>query len=981
MNTIRKLGSPLKRDRSVSLSSATSSIANDSLDGVSPELVPIVTLLLLQAHRRYHEGIFMLYYDLNGDGKPADRQWKEVYGILTGNQLAYWDAASLAAFRHNPEALLETSAKPNYLNFTDSVYNAMRTLPAAKQNLDNVIIVLTTLKNRYIIQFKLHGDLVGWYMALRLAGYEYQLLQEAYTGALLLARGLRLLDIRTVLAEKRFDHEDWVSIRYGSGMAWKRCYAVVEPLVLKRKSFTPGKILFYETDQKKKKQLMAVVSMALSVTAIYPQLAQLIDHSTMLKLEGAINFKLPLSKGKDHDDFKNTSLFLMPEQHSAVPGFDTLIRFLMPLLDSFGLYGRPKRLKADRLDPESLLFGLPTLPHVHYLDVSDLALLGERGDFFLWDVKQWTAQLKGIMKGKLDRGYEGCGLARGFGGALSSLSSPTGAGPNLPRVGSGRGPASPKLGQTHPNLAAGPNKGGVAYPNTGQKPPNAVPGSNLAPRPPNANIVVTPPLAQAASKGPAASKNVNGLSIAGDAANRDAHKSVQLADIYQKYSTIKSPLDQFHNNRNQLLNGLAEDISESELPSGIRRINLLEGPAYPHNDDDLFSEEESDSGHNSDDARQVGLLGGLVPPYAGNRNSSYSLVQLPMTQYKEFNEQFSKAVDKNQNPYPDSDSDEGPSPPPHRSNVTRSLPALNLAETVNDRLALHLDSGRVSGAGPGPGSIQRVGSPVKQPYLAAKIALPGQNGAPAQNLQPNSAYQNAYQQQPQNAYQPLQNAPPPNQSQHAYRQQLQPRPQQQQQQQQFQGRPQPQNPQSRHTPNPISHLIPQQQQQQQQQRPPQGQQRPPQLGYPPQQGYPQGQYPPQQRHHAAPPNAGPQGQERLYPPGQQPQNYPQGQPSQQNYPQGQSSQPNHPQYGQKPPANHQKPPYQQQYGQPQQQQQARPAFQHTESAASLRSYGSQGPQQQQQQQYEYQPQGAPQNRPRQQGQGQGLPPNPYARKY
>lgn len=954
MNTIRKLGSPQKKDRVVSQGSASSITANDSLEGVLPELVPIVTLLLLQAHRRYHEGIFMLYCDLNGDGKPADRQWKEVYGILTGNQLAYWDAASLAAFRHNPEALLETSAKPHYLNFTDSVYNAMRSLPAAKQSLDNVIIVLTTLKNRYIIQFKLHGDLVGWYMALRLAGYEYQLLQEAYTGALLLARGSRLLDIRTVLAEKRFDHEDWVSIRYGSGMAWKRCYAVVEPLTLKRKSFTPGKILFYETDQKKKKQLMAVVSTALSVTAIYPQLPQLVDHSTMLKLEGAINFKLLSSKGKDHDDFKNTSLFLMPEQHSAVPGFDTLIRFLIPLLDSFGLYGRPKRLKADRLDPESLLFGLPTLPYVHYLDVSDLALLGERGDFFLWDVNQWTTQLKAIMKGKLDRGYEGCGLARGFGGALSSLNSPTGAGPNLPRIASGGRIPSPSTGQKPPNAAAVagkspayPNAGqnqpnramvagqGANYPNAGQRPPDAAAGASMAPRQPQAAIVVTSPLGSSAP--PVGSKNVNGLSISGDSANRDAHKSVQLADIYQKYSTIKSPLDQFHNNRNQLLNGLAEDISESELPSGIRRINLLEGPAYPHNDDDLFSDEEE-----SDDARQVGLLGGLVPPYTGNRNSSYSLVQLPMTQYKEFNEQFNKAVDKS--PYPDSDSDEGPSPPPHRMNVTRSLPALNLAETVKDSQS--------------SGPIPRVTSPTQQPYVAAKIAPPSHNSQPTylpQNAPLQGAPQTAYQVHPQpNAYQ---NAPPPGQSQHPYR------PQQQQQQQQrppqhFQGHPQQQTAQPRHTPNPVPHLIPHQQQ------------RPPQNAYPPQQGYPQGQYPQQPRPYGGPANSAPQGQPRLYSPGQQLQNYPQGHISQPNYPRGQQ---NYPQYGQKPPQQHQGHP-QGQYAQ----QQARPPIQQTESAASLRSYGTPG---QQQLQYEYQSQGAPQNRPRQQGQDQGLPPNPYARKY
>lgn len=66
----------------------------------------------------------------------------------------------------------------------------------------------------------------------------------------------------------------------------------------------------------------------------------------MIKMEGYINFSSPslstkVSK-KNLDDFKQTSIFLMPEQHSAVPGFDTLIRFLVPLFDTFGLYGRPK---------------------------------------------------------------------------------------------------------------------------------------------------------------------------------------------------------------------------------------------------------------------------------------------------------------------------------------------------------------------------------------------------------------------------------------------------------------------------------------------------------------------------------------------------------------------------------------------------------------------------------------------------------------
>ena len=76
----------------------------------------------------------------------------------------------------------------------------------------------------------------------------------------------------------------------------------------------------------------------------------------------------------------NTHHFLMPEQHSSVPGFDTLIRFLVPLLDSFRIVRKTKRLKANRNDTDSLLFGLPTLPHVHYLELNDVLDL-TRGDF------------------------------------------------------------------------------------------------------------------------------------------------------------------------------------------------------------------------------------------------------------------------------------------------------------------------------------------------------------------------------------------------------------------------------------------------------------------------------------------------------------------------------------------------------------------------------------------------------------------------
>ncbi|KAK7683961.1 hypothetical protein QCA50_012937 [Cerrena zonata] len=701
MNAVKKFGSnhgSPKKNNPKSPETAKSghqrsgtSTTIDNLDEVSPELVPIVTLLSSQSHRRYHEGLFMLYHDLNGDGKPADREWKEVYGILTGNQLAYWDAANLAAFRNSPDALLDASAKPNYLNFTDSIFNAMKNLPAAKQNLENVIIVSTTLKNRYIIQFKSYKDLIDWHLSLRLANYEYQSLQEAYTGALLSARGSRLSDIRTVLAEKRFDHEDWVSIRYGSGMAWKRCYAVVEPSNPKKKNFQPGRIVFYENDQKKKKQLMAEVTSATSVTAVYPSSHLLVDHSTMLKLECSINFKSPSVKpsSKNLADITNTSVFLMPEQHSAVPGFDTLIRFLIPLLDAFGLYGRPKRLKADRVDPESLLFGLPTLPHVHYLNLDDLEQLASRPDWLSWDVGQWTQNLKNIMKLKLDRGYEGCGSARGFGGAVNSLKSPKLGSPNSATFkGSPLKNSSSSRSQTPLR-----NDGILAHSNHRPPPPPAANGKTLAPAP---------------GINPSEKKNPNNLTINPPNNSKEQHKSIHLAEIYNNYNEIESPSDQFQVDRNKLLNGGPGEIKEEDLPSRMQKINLAgngPGPAYPKDDHELFSDDDSD-----DEPKQVGKYPGIpqnpglaVPSY-GSRNGSYSSVQSPMTQYNEFNQQFNKqVVDPHKPPFASSDDDRSetesppPIPPPHQnqqyppnqqfsqnkqSNIQKSKPSYNLANNT-----------------------------------------------------------------------------------------------------------------------------------------------------------------------------------------------------------------------------------------------------------------------------------------------------------
>lgn len=696
MNTVKKhlhssQGSDVPKEQEHASTDRKSK--QELLENLSPELVPIVTLLTVQQNRRYYDGIFMLYHDLDGEGRPAGREWQEVYGILTGNQLAYWQAATLIEFKNNPDGLLEASAKPKYLNFTDSVYNAMKTLPAAKRNLENIIVVSTTLKNRFLLQLKTYNDLVAFYLALRLSNFEYTSLQEAYTASLLSSRGSRLSDIRTVLSEKRFDHEDWVSIRYGSGMAWQKCYAVIEPSVAKRKSFTPGRILLYESEQKKKKQLLAVIVNASSVAAIYPLSPVLIDHSTLLKMEASVNYLSPslsskISK-KHADDFTETSIFFMPQQHSSVPGFDTLIRFLICLMDSFGLYGRPKRLKAERLDQDSLLFGLPTLPHVHYLDLEDISPLAGRGEFFTWDAKLWKAELKRILKLKIDRGYEGCGHARGFSGSTAGNRVNSGA------FNDRRAPTPPvKDGRGLPGAPVGDNA--VKQGN--------IPRNNQPPPPPQHK---TPPKNYVASNMvPGTQKNPKNLQINTQNTHLnpgglegDNNRFSQISEIYHKYSKIKSPSDQFHVNRNQLLDGSVEEFEEDDLPEGIRRIDLdekLTRGMYPKNDDDLFSEEEesdkSDGKSLSGSPKKPGSL--QVPSYQ-QRNSSYSSVQSPTVQYNEFNEQFRNAVHKEgvEPPYPKPGSGSNPlsgnASPVHSNeqqrtaNIAKSTPLYNLADSIN----------------------------------------------------------------------------------------------------------------------------------------------------------------------------------------------------------------------------------------------------------------------------------------------------------
>ncbi|KAH3685641.1 hypothetical protein WICPIJ_003388 [Wickerhamomyces pijperi] len=415
-----KINKSEARSRSSSNSSlppAPAHLSPSANDGISPEISPIITLLSAQTHRRYNEGIFMIIQSLDSEGNSIPNlKWREVYGILIGTQLAIWNIEELEKYQNDTEALLNASSKPDYLNFSDASFRHADTLEG-NNSLKNVIIVSTTFKNQYLLQFNDLEDYHRWNSAFRLSTFEYTSLQESYTGSLLSSRGSKLSDIRTILAETKFDYEDWVSVRFGAGAKWKRCFAVIEqPTKKPKKGLVPkGMVTFYKDEKKNKKMAMAVIKDAGSAYALYPNSVKMIDHSTMIKLEGNVSFDLAKNALQ-----KESTVYFMPEQHSAVPGYDTLIRFLIPLLNTFALYGRPKRLNANKAEKNSLLFGLPVLPHVHYLEIDDMILLSNNSSSSQWSASEWRDRIKEILARKVVSGYTGTGSSHGLIGALNS---------------------------------------------------------------------------------------------------------------------------------------------------------------------------------------------------------------------------------------------------------------------------------------------------------------------------------------------------------------------------------------------------------------------------------------------------------------------------------------------------------------------------------------------------------------------------------
>lgn len=377
---------------------------------VIPELQPIFTFLNGHANKLYQEGYFLKLDDQNTQGRPnPDRTWTECFAQLVGTVLSYWDAAELDAAGDDGEVL------PKFINLTDASIKMIESLPTRsndEQPLQNILSISTAGRNRYLLHFNSYDTLIQWTGGIRLAMFELASLQEAYTGALIAGKGKSLNNINIIMERMRFKNEAWVRVRFGAGVPWRRCWCVITPpdekeyqklqKELKKRSpydrshvpILKGDIKFYDNKKEGKRQKkarpIATITDAYSAYAIYPQAKSLIDASTLLKIEG--NITIHSEPPSSTEGF----VFIMPETHPAVSGFEMLLRFLFPAWDTFGLYGRPGRLVASTLDPRSLMFAMPKHRRYGYLDVLDISQLIAIDGSRAWTEREWRKRLKDL---------------------------------------------------------------------------------------------------------------------------------------------------------------------------------------------------------------------------------------------------------------------------------------------------------------------------------------------------------------------------------------------------------------------------------------------------------------------------------------------------------------------------------------------------------------------------------------------------------
>ncbi len=268
-----------------------------------------------------------------------------------------------------------------------------------------------------------HRHLQAWINAIRLASWEKVRLEEIYTGALIRARlgavgspgtstpdavkdsasvNAAEMTIKSPLVKGKM--EGWVKARFMGSTEWKKVWMVLtdhkpdESEFGAKKKFwkigtsggdrssilsvnsvstapsndgkdlppppgsngAPGVASFFEN--KKDKKPFATLIYAAHAFAVYPSRPELVEGSSLFKIEGVFPSSTVLSA--THRPRSTGWVMLMPELETAgSKGANAeMMKWLIAFMDSFKLYGRPEGFVWEARDPVSPFFAYPIGP-------------------------------------------------------------------------------------------------------------------------------------------------------------------------------------------------------------------------------------------------------------------------------------------------------------------------------------------------------------------------------------------------------------------------------------------------------------------------------------------------------------------------------------------------------------------------------------------------------------------------------------------
>lgn len=473
------------------IKSNTNQINSNKVTDLPEELLPVVTLINHQQSRSYFKGN-SYYYDStqsinqqlndltnlnNSDSKSFN--WVSAYIELNGNDIS-------VEVDNNPTTII---------NICDCELNYNKN--------EIILTIFITNQSLMYFQFNTLNELNIFYSSLLLCKFEYQQLQEAYTGALLSSQAIHFSDIRTLLSpNNKHVKEDWCVIRFPFlNDKWIRCYIVILP---------NNKIEIYTHSSKSKKYLLSTITNGLSCYTIYPNDPSQIQNNSLLRLfancyinsdllttilnddtisstdenislknkksnsrsnsrsrsrTNSLNKRLSVaslrsSRSRDSNlsstndnnsnfssippplqqhqrissldttvsssSFNNSKtpkklskksiskthlIYIIPESHASVKPCEIMLRMLIPILNTYKLYGRPTKFISSRTDKNSLLFGLPQLPNTFYLnEKSSIDLINLNIDNSLnenWNSNDWNSIFKELLSALLSKGWKG----------------------------------------------------------------------------------------------------------------------------------------------------------------------------------------------------------------------------------------------------------------------------------------------------------------------------------------------------------------------------------------------------------------------------------------------------------------------------------------------------------------------------------------------------------------------------------------------